>query len=444
LKQQPFVVEKSNTGIHMQKKSTKYLIAGAGLSGLTFADFLDSDDWLIIEKERLPGGYSATDCQEGFCFDWTGHWLHLKKGINDWIRDYTKLHLQKVERKAKIWFRGNYMPYPFQTNLASLDRSLRLECLREFLQRPRLEGNSFADVLLSNFGRGIYKHFLLPYNSKLWGVSPEKMDGEYAMKYVPRPDESAVIEGASKGLGKALGYNNCFYYPRRGTMGDFCHQVASRLDESNLYLDWPLTKVDLDSKTAQSRGGQQINYEKLVFTFSLADFMSLCHSLPPRIKQYSNQLTGRKIYFLDLGIKDNLYARHFHWCYIPEPQYKVYRLGQYSEVEPSLAPAGCRSLYLELSSPFSNTREALEAVEPLLKEMNLINDSKDIVFSRLRSISDGYAVPDNNYYQARKEIFSFLKKVDIIPLGRFACWRYSSMGEDMHRARELAFSLNNS
>ncbi|MGM0598150.1 MAG: hypothetical protein ACQES9_14045, partial [Myxococcota bacterium] len=50
--------------------------------------------------------------------------------------------------------------------------------------------------------------------------------------------------------------------------------------------------------------------------------------------------------------------------------------------------------------------------------------------------------PDNNYYQARKEIFSFLKKVDIIPLGRFACWRYSSMGEDMHRARELAFSLN--
>ena len=39
---------------------TKYLIIGAGISGLTFANYVKDEDYLIIEKENEVGGYCRT------------------------------------------------------------------------------------------------------------------------------------------------------------------------------------------------------------------------------------------------------------------------------------------------------------------------------------------------------------------------------------------------
>ena len=40
-------------------RNVKYLIIGAGISGLTFANYADGD-YLIIEKEKEVGGYCRT------------------------------------------------------------------------------------------------------------------------------------------------------------------------------------------------------------------------------------------------------------------------------------------------------------------------------------------------------------------------------------------------
>ena len=40
-------------------KQVKYLIIGAGISGLTAANYLKKD-YLLIEKENEPGGYCRT------------------------------------------------------------------------------------------------------------------------------------------------------------------------------------------------------------------------------------------------------------------------------------------------------------------------------------------------------------------------------------------------
>ena len=40
-------------------RKVKYLIIGAGISGLTFANYADGD-YLIIEKEDEVGGYCRT------------------------------------------------------------------------------------------------------------------------------------------------------------------------------------------------------------------------------------------------------------------------------------------------------------------------------------------------------------------------------------------------
>ena len=45
--------------------NTKYLIIGAGVSGLTFANYVKGD-YLIVEKENEIGGYCRTIYKKDF------------------------------------------------------------------------------------------------------------------------------------------------------------------------------------------------------------------------------------------------------------------------------------------------------------------------------------------------------------------------------------------
>ena len=59
-------------------EKVKFLILGSGVSGLAFANFIDSDNYLIIEKEDSPGGYCKTIIQDGFTWDYSGHFFHFR------------------------------------------------------------------------------------------------------------------------------------------------------------------------------------------------------------------------------------------------------------------------------------------------------------------------------------------------------------------------------
>ena len=54
----------------------KYLIIGGGISGLTFANYVD--DYLIIEKENEVGGYCRTIKKKDYVWDYAGHFFHFK------------------------------------------------------------------------------------------------------------------------------------------------------------------------------------------------------------------------------------------------------------------------------------------------------------------------------------------------------------------------------
>jgi phytoene dehydrogenase-like protein len=53
------------------------LVLGAGLAGISAALALDGG-YRLLEREDRPGGLCRTDVRDGFSFDATGHWLHLR------------------------------------------------------------------------------------------------------------------------------------------------------------------------------------------------------------------------------------------------------------------------------------------------------------------------------------------------------------------------------
>ena len=54
------------------------LIIGAGISGLSYANFCGHNDYLIIDKDSEIGGYCKTIKQDGFTWDYSGHFFHFQ------------------------------------------------------------------------------------------------------------------------------------------------------------------------------------------------------------------------------------------------------------------------------------------------------------------------------------------------------------------------------
>ncbi len=90
-------------------ESTETLIVGAGLAGLACALY-HSGDALIVEAAGYVGGKARSDLFDGYTFDVTGHWLHLRDPeIRALIlRLLGDDHFHRIERISRIWSHGVY------------------------------------------------------------------------------------------------------------------------------------------------------------------------------------------------------------------------------------------------------------------------------------------------------------------------------------------------
>ncbi len=60
-------------------EKVKYLILGAGVSGLSFANNIEDDNFIILEKENVAGGYCRTTRRNGYVWDYAGHFFHFSR-----------------------------------------------------------------------------------------------------------------------------------------------------------------------------------------------------------------------------------------------------------------------------------------------------------------------------------------------------------------------------
>jgi protoporphyrinogen oxidase len=69
----------------MNNTEVDILIIGAGITGLSLASFLETDNYLIVDKDSEVGGYCKTTIRNGFVWDYSGHFFHFN---NQEIKNY--------------------------------------------------------------------------------------------------------------------------------------------------------------------------------------------------------------------------------------------------------------------------------------------------------------------------------------------------------------------
>ena len=432
---------------------TDVLILGGGLAGLSTAYHLQRSSGLsvlVAEREARAGGTSGSVKCGGFVFDRSGHLLHLhdaygKKLVASLLRG----NLAAIPRRAWIRLQGRYTRYPFQANTYGLPLPTVIDCLAGFLDtiyhpRPELgRGPDFERWCLRQFGTGICRHFMFPYNRKLWRRPLSGLTCDWQGRFVPRPAPAEVLVGALSEQSKGFGYNAVFHYPKRGGAQALVDALAARLKPGTVRTGAEVTSVDLSARLAQVRGLGEVRYRRLVNTLPLPEFVDLAGPWPDRVRAARRRLRHVSVWCLNLGV-DRPDETGRHWVYFPEPRYPFYRVGTYSNFSKSMAPAGTSSYYVEISRP-GRARGGVAALERSvlqgLRDCAVLRPGDRILAREWAPIPYGYVIYDFDRAAAVAAIFRELDRLGVASIGRYGAWKYSFMEEALLDGKACARRL---
>lgn len=415
----------------------RIVILGAGPTGIGAAyrmNELGHRDWDIYEQNDYIGGLatSFTD-DKGFVWDIGGHVLfshydYFDRYIDGVLGDDYLAH----ERRSFIRMRGRWVPYPFQNNIRYLESDVVLECLVGLFEASRNErpvGN-FREWIEAMFGRGISRHFMVPYNEMVWKFPLDAMSKEWIAERVSVIDfkrvlGNVILERDDVGWGP----NSKFRFPLNGGTGAMFENYRRHIDD-HLHLRHRVVAIDHKSKIIQFENGERTTYDALLSSIPLDELASITRGAPDSVRDAASGLGTTAGVMIGLGFKKPCPSDKC-WMYFPESNSPFYRVTYFSNYSPNNVPdAGHYSLVCEISCPPSEIDSvAASAVRNALDGLvaaGLISqeDCDAVVSTEVIEVRRSYPVPTLDRDENLKLILEFFEAHDILSRGRFGGWRY--------------------
>ena len=427
---------------------TDTLIIGAGPTGLSTA-YHNRGDHILVEKESRPGGLCRSIYDRGFIFDHAGHIIftndsYISDVVYPMLLGYN-LHWQF--REAWVYSKGVYTRYPFQASTYGLPPDVVKECIlgavdavrnHEKNGRPR----NLAEFIKAQWGEGIAKHFMVPYNRKLWTVPLEEMDWQWMNGRVPQPNLEEIVVGALQPQPKPMGPNARFGYPLHGGYESLMIGWLRYLDKDRLWPNTAVIQVDPRERIAVLSDGRTVHYENLINTAPLPELIKMITEVPAEIEAAARQLRAVSIRCVNLGIARPKVSDK-HWIYYPEEPPVFHRLFIQSNTSPHVTPPGCSSLTAEISysptKPLPSQGEALiQRVIEDCQTVGILQPSDSIVVANEVDMPYAYVLPDLHKEAAVARIQSWLRPQGIISVGRFGEWMYLNTDHCFLAGKEAA------
>jgi UDP-galactopyranose mutase len=423
----------------------KIIIIGAGITGLTSAYFLKKP-YKVLERNNYAGGLCSSYCKDGFIFDCSGHFIHIKdEKIKNFINKISD-GLFEIKRNAYIYINEIFIPYPFQANLSYLPEKMKQECLDGIIKRKNVDIHqdmSFLDWSKSMFGEGITKYFMAPYNKKLWSYSLSKMRAAWVGQFIPKPDTKSIIKSAYDKNKKEYGYNSVFYYPKKNGCGALINGLLKKV---KVNFNSKMTRIDIKNKIIYCQNGKHYKYDKIISTQPVLELLKQINNVPANVKKASERLLFSGVRCINIGIKSNRgipkVLKNKHWIYFPENRFSFFRVGIYSNVNPDNVPKNCYSFYVEYSSFNGKKYKNTENIIEYLRKINFIRNDDKVAAFNVIDMPYAYVIFDKNLEKSLKEINDFLGKNNIFSIGRYGSWEYSFIEKNINDAKILVEKLN--
>ena len=414
------------------------VVIGAGVSGLGFANWyreLHPDRRVIVlEGEAEPGGYCRTVVQDGFVWDYSGHFFHFKHPhVEHWLRARMPgQDIRTVVKKSFIRYAGLEIDFPFQKNIHQLPKDELVECLVDLYFRPTADAppSSFGEMLYRKFGRAITEKFLRPYNEKLYAIDLERLDVDAMGRFFPHADIADIIANMRPGA-RDGGYNATFTYPAGGAV-QYVNALLTDLPPGTVATNEWVTGIDLGAREVVTQK-RRIRFGAVVSSAplpALARMTGIAHD--------ASVFTSNKVLVFNLGF-DRKGMRDVHWMYFPDRSLSFYRVGWYDNILES----DRMSLYIEIGAPHDATFDV-----DALRARVLADLAREKIVDGHQLVSHHHVVLDPAYVHITKASLAEAERVrdglalaGVHSVGRYGGWTYCSIEDNLLETQALAQRL---
>ena len=309
-------------------ETCKYLILGAGPSGLSFAHTLlaaGEESFLVLDKEAEAGGLCRSAQVDGAPLDiGGGHFLDVKRQevLELLFRFMPREEWQSHDRVSKIRLRGVELDHPLEGNLWQLPLSDQMDFLESIARAGCVRGEpapeAFADWITWKLGECIAREYMLPYNRKIWSMDPNAL-GTYWLYKLPDVSFRDTLQSClEKKMCGALPAHGTFLYPKAHGYGEVWRRMGDALGE-RLRLNEPVTSVDPATRTVNGR----YRAETLLVNSIPWTVWEQAGALPPEVGAAVGKLVQVPI---DVDYVADTLPSDSHWTYDPDENKSFHRI----------------------------------------------------------------------------------------------------------------------
>jgi len=419
-------------------------ILGAGLSGLSAAYHL-GDRYRVLERETEPGGLCRSFTEKGYVFDIAPHILFSR---DEYARGlFSRLlegNLLTHDRRAYIYMMGTYVKYPFEANLHPLPREVIEKCIQGVVDKPSLKPSNFREWILASFGEGIAKHYMVPYNEKIWKYPLERMNTEWLGGRVPSPSVEEMRRGAEGDMGVDYGPNAQFWYPKDGGIGSLPNRLAEGQNisyKSDAVAVKP-TKKGVKVTYRKDGAAKTVESEYVMSSLPLPELVKIMPGVPEDVVKATAELVHNSIVCVNVGVNRPSITDK-HWLYFPEAHLPFNRISFPMNFSPGTTPSGRSSVLVEVTfrGEQPDLEETKERVLEGLVDAELMEEGDEVEVCQASSYRYAYVIYDLDHRRNVAVVHRYLRENRVIPIGRFGEWEYYNMDKAILSGKRAAEAL---
>ena len=423
------------------------IIIGAGPAGLTAAYELTKkgNKVTVIESTGSVGGMAKSFELFGQIVDCGPHrFFSSDKIVNDLFHEVVEDDYTLVNRLTRIYYKNKFFDYPLKLgnvlkNLSPLEiiQILLSYTFQRVFGKKNLD--TFEDWVTDKFGKKLFQMFFKTYSEKLWGISCDQIDSDWAAQRIKKLSLYEAVKAAifgNKG-NKHKTLVDQFAYPKQGTGEVYEKMARSIIDKGGeILFNKKIKEIEVIDKTVKSltdENGIVYTADIIISTMPLTLLLQGMSVLDEGILELSKKLYFRNTTLVYLEVDSNQLFPD-NWIYVHSPEVKHGRITNFRNWCPSINKEKKTTILCMEFWSFDHEElwgysdeQLAELAAKEIRTLNLIQTSSNILNTSVMRIPKCYPVYETGYMENLQPVIDYLKEFkNLYPIGRYGSFKYNN------------------
>ncbi|MHC4741636.1 MAG: protoporphyrinogen/coproporphyrinogen oxidase [Planctomycetota bacterium] len=425
-------------------QNAKTVVIGAGPTGLAVAYHLNGSS-IVLESGDSVGGLCRSFEMSDVVFDIGGHSFHtLHEKVHSFVCEDLGVDMFFQGRDARILFNGEVVPYPWQKFFHLVkDQKVIEDCHTGLRTRKQhITSKNLHDLILAKYGKGIARHFLFPYNKKLWLRNLDEISCEWASQRIADLADKAAVGASKSAQRRPLDEASVVGYPSKGGFGGIFRKMAARID--NIHFGQHVSFIDPHVKALMTRSGNVFKWDTIVSTMPIPELIGMIKNAPSDIVRLARELPYVSLQ-VDFFVTKEPLGEVPQRLYSADAEFPPHKVAFNSMSSKHEKNKPHHSIIAETSIGDESEQSCRDRTDRIVKGLSaagLIEGRQQILMHRYELVKYAYPVQSHQVTHIMNLLSRYLDSQQIYTLGRFGRWEYINSDECLLKGAELAEYLD--